>query len=404
MLVPLTFTETPLYVTKGYKGERGLTMKKHLTDAAIQRIKPPKEGTLEIFDLGYSGLALRVGYGGVKSFCAYYRANGGKLKRERFGRYPDISLAKARETWRLRREAIAKGETPASKPTAMLFESVVEEWQRRDQSKNKQSSIYQVARSVDADLLPAWRGKRVDEIGKRDIHDLLDSIADRGAPIMARRVQAYVRRFFRWCIERDILKVDPTAGMPRVGNGKSRERVLCDVELAKVLAATNSIGVFGPVVRLLALTGMRREEAAGLRWSEIDGDKITLEGARTKTGAPHIVPLSAPAMALLSSVPRIAGSDFVFTATGERPVTGWSLIKVKLDDVSGVTDWRIHDLRRTVATGMQKLGVTLQTVEAVLGHTSGSRGGIVGVYQRHDFCTEKRAALEAWGAHVKNLS
>jgi site-specific recombinase XerD len=103
----------------------------------------------------------------------------------------------------------------------MAFEAVVEEWLKRDQSKNKASSQYQVHRALDADLLPAWRGKRVDAITKRDIHDLLDSIADRGAPIMARRVQAYVRRFFRWCIERDILKVDPTAGMPRVGNGKT---------------------------------------------------------------------------------------------------------------------------------------------------------------------------------------
>lgn len=162
-------------------------------------------------------------------------------------------------------------------------------------------------------------------------------------------------------------------------------------------------GLFGAVTRLLILTGARREEITQLRWSEIDGDVVKLEGDRTKTGAPHIIPLSATAQALLNCLPRIGGSDFVFTTSGRKPISGWSRPKIDLDDRAAVTDWRIHDLRRTVATGMQKLGITLQTVEAVLGHVSGSRGGIVGVYQRHDYAAEKRAALEAWGAHVAAL-
>jgi integrase len=389
-------------------------MKRHLTDASVQRIKPPKEGSVEIFDLGYPGLALRIGHGGAKTFEQFYRV-GGTLRRETLGRWPAISLADARMEWRKTREAIAKGEDPSrrdGKAPAMLFErmveewlkrEMVEEWLKRDQSKNKASSQYQLHRSLEADLLPAWRGKRVDEITKRDIHNLLDSIADRGAPIMARRVQAYVRRFFRWCIERDILKVDPTAGMPRVGNGKSRERVLTNDELVKVWRGADSIGHFGSVVRMLILTGARREEITQLRWSEIDGNAIKLVGNRTKTGAPHFISLSAPAQALLNGMPRIAGSDFVFTASGERPISSWSRPKISLDSRSGVTDWRIHDLRRTVATGMEKLGITLQVVEAILGHTAGSKGGIVGVYQRHNYADEKRAALEAWGAHVVRL-
>ena len=378
-------------------------MKRHLTDASVQRLKPPARGSLEVFDLGYPGLALRIGHGGAKSFEMFYRV-GGKLRRETIGRWPGVSLAGARESWRKAREAIARGEDPArrGKAPAMLFESVVEEWVRRDQSKNKPSSLYQVTRSLEVDLLPAWRGKRVDEITKRDVIELLDSIADRGAPIMARRVQAYVRRFFRWCIERDILKTDPTAGMARVGNGKSRERVLSDEELAKVWGAVSD-GPYGSATRLLVLTGARREEITRLRWSEIDGDSIKLEGNRTKTGAPHIIALSKAAQALLASIARIADSDFVFTGSGKKPLAAWSRPKILLDAASGVTNWRIHDLRRTVATGMQKLGISLQVTEAVLGHTSGSRGGIVGVYQRHDYAAEKRAALEAWGEYVTAL-
>ena len=374
-------------------------MKKHLTELSVERTRPPKDGSLEVFDLGYPGLALRIGHGGAKTFEMFYR-HGGKLKRETLGRWPAISLADARMAWRKTREAIAKGETPSRgvKAPAMLFEFVVEEWLKRDQSKNKPSSQYQVRRSLEVDLLPAWRGGRVDEITKRDVHDLLDSIADRGAPVMARRVQAYVNRFFAWCIERDILQSDPTAGMARVGNGKSRDHVLSDDELARVWRTAD--GVYGLVVRMLALTGARREEIAQLRWSEIAGNTITLEGSPTKTGAPHIIPLSSAAQTLLASVPRIAGSDYVFTANGTKPITAWSSPKIALDAASGVTGWRIHDLRRTVATGMQKLGVTLQVVEAVLGHTSGSRGGIVGVYQRHDYAKEKAAALKLWGNHV----
>ena len=138
-------------------------MKKHLTSASVERIKPPKEGSLEIFDLGYPGLALRVGHGGSKSFEIFYRTKG-KLRRESLGRWPETSLSAARDAWRKTREAIAKGDDPSNRegstnPT-LLFERVVEEWLKRDQSKNKPSSFYQVTRSVEAELLPAWRGTR----------------------------------------------------------------------------------------------------------------------------------------------------------------------------------------------------------------------------------------------------
>jgi integrase len=379
-------------------------MKKHLTAAGIERIKPPRQGTLEIFDLGYPGLALRVGHGGARSFEIFYRYEG-KLKRKSLGRWPGVSLAQAREEWRKAREAIAKREAPSqhegAKNPSLLFEHVAEEWLRRDQAKNKSSSLYQVTRSLEADLLPAWRGKRIDQIAKADIHALLDSIADRGAPVMARRVQAYVNRFFAWCIERDKIKADPTAGMPRVGINKSRDRVLTDGELAKVWRGADSIGLFGAATRLLILTGARREEITQLRWSEIDGDTITLKGERTKNGEPHIIPLSAPARELLAGLPRIG--DFVFTVSGTKPINSWSQPKIKLDKVSGVTSWRIHDLRRTMATGMERLKIPLQVVEACLGHVSGSKAGIIGVYQRHNYSAEKRAALEAWAEHVSAL-
>ena len=159
---------------------------------------------------------------------------------------------------------------------------------------------------------------------------------------------------------------------------------------------------FGPAHQLLILTGARREEIGALRWSEIHGDTITLEGARTKNGEPHLIPLSAPARALLDGLPRF-DSDFVFSVDGRKYITAWSTAKEKLDAIVKIEPWRIHDFRRIVATGCQRLGVGLQVVEAILGHTAGSRAGIVGVYQRHAYADEKRSALEAWGAHVMAL-
>jgi integrase len=191
------------------------------------------------------------------------------------------------------------------------------------------------------------------------------------------------------------------AGLSKPGREVSRERVLTDAELAAVWRAAED-GPFGCIVRLLILTAARLDQIGRLRWSEIEGDTIHLEGSRTKNGKPHLIPLSPQAMGLLRNTPRI-GDEYVFTFDGAKPVTSWSRAKARLDQACGVKDWHIHDIRRTVATGMQKLGVALQTVEALLGHTSGSRAGIVGVYQRHDFAAEKRVALEAWGAHVMAL-
>ena len=183
----------------------------------------------------------------------------------------------------------------------------------------------------------------------------------------------------------------------------ARERALDDAELAKVWAAAATLGYpFGLATQLLILTGARLTEIGSLRWAEINnGDNIIrLEGARTKSGKPHTIPLAPAALTILDVAPRI-GSEFVFTIFGRKPATGWTQAKRELDAAAGVNDWRLHDLRRTMATGLQRLGFSLQVIEAVLGHTSGSRAGIVGVYQRHGFDAEKRAALEAWALHVK---
>jgi integrase len=379
-------------------------MKRHLTELSVQRFRIPKTGQTEIFDLGYPGLALRIGNGGAKSFVVFHR-HGGKLHRITLGRWPEVTLGAAREGWRRTREAIARGEDPTAgngKPVGSAFEMVVEDWLKRDiGTRARPGTLKQVGRIIDFDLLPAWRGRRIDAITKRDVIALLDGICDRGARAKAGLVHIYLSRFFKWCLGRGIIGTNPMLGLEPPGKVESRDRVLTDEELARVWLACDD-GAFGHAFKLLALTGLRREQVGKLRWSEIEGDTIHLEGLRTKNGDPQLVPLSKAAQEVLRNVPRI-GDEFVFTFDGDRPINSWARAKDVLDKASGVSNWRTHDIRRTVATGMQRLGIIEPVVEAVLGHTTGRKRGIVRVYQKHDYAAEKRQAVEAWGEYVMGL-
>lgn len=376
--------------------------KKSLTAAAVERIKPPAKGQVEYFDAGYPGLSLRVSYGGRKAWSMFYRLHG-KLHRTSLGIFPAMTLAEAREAWREARKSVTRGIDPAGAARwaapATAFSTVVEEWLQRDQADNKSAHI--VARIVARELIPAWGSRPITEITRRDVRDLIDGIADRGAVVMARRVHAKLHRLFAWAVGRDILTVSPMTGLPKPGSETSRDRVLTDDELVAVWNGAGKLSYpFGPAHQLLILTGARREEIGRLRWSEVAHDRIELKGERTKNGEAHIIPLSAPARALLEALPRFAGSDFVFSSDGSKPIAAWARAKKQIDKLAAIDPWRVHDLRRTVATGLQRLGVSLQVVEAILGHTAGSRAGIVQIYQRYSYADEKRAALEAWGAHV----
>ena len=249
---------------------------------------------------------------------------------------------------------------------------------------------------------------------------MLDRLSDR--PAVQRHSFAALRKLFRWAVSRGDIDRSPMEGMAQPSGVPSRDRVLDDTELALAWQAAAGLSKpFDAFFRLLILTGQRRDEVASLRWSELDRDgaEWCLPASRTKNGVSHIVPLSPMAKALLDDVagkgewPR---KGFVLSTTGKTPISGFSKAKGKLDasitvleiesseqqerERRDIPPWRTHDIRRTVATGLQRLGVRLEVTEAVLNHVSGSRSGIVGVYQRHDWKAEKRAALEAWAEHV----
>jgi integrase len=251
-----------------------------------------------------------------------------------------------------------------------------------------------------------WQDRKITEIRRADIIALLDDTVDRGAPIIANRTLAVLRKLFNWTIERDLIEASPCAGVRPPAEEKSRDRVLSDDELRKVWKATEELGSpFGNIIQLLILTGQRRDEVGAMEWSEIDLEKglWTLPRGRVKNDSGHEVPLSPTAVRIIQELRHVSGSKFVFTTNGKAPVSGYTKAKNAIVEKSGVHEWRIHDLRRTVATGLARLGIALPVIERILNHVSGSFGGIVGVYQRHDYAAEKRAALDSWARQLERI-
>jgi integrase len=377
--------------------------RKKLTAAVLDRLKAPAGGQVDYFDAAYPALALRVTSNGVRSWVYFGRVHG-RLKRATLGRYPDLSLMQARRRAGETADAMRQGVDPAAAKRAARmaikdsFAAVADEWLKRDQGSNR--SHDRVKRLIERNATSVWGVRAITSITRFDALELIDGIADRGTVSIARRLHSHLHRLFRWSVGRGIIATNPMTDLPKPGEAVSRDRVLSDAELADVWRAADAIGrPYGPAFQLLALTGCRLGEIGALRWSEIQSDRIELAGERTKNGQPHTVPLSGMAASIINGLPRVARSEYVFTTTGSVPLNGWSKAKKRM---GGPPDWHTHDLRRTVATGMQRLGIGQQVIEAVLNHV-GSRAGIVGVYQRHTYDAEKRAALEAWARHVDGI-
>ena len=272
---------------------------------------------------------------------------------------------------------------------------------------NRPRTVEGTQQLLDLHVLPRWRRRLIKDITRRNVLDLLDGLVESGRPLAANRVLAAIRKLFNWAMARDIIASSPCAGVKPPSAENVRDRVLSDAELRGIwLAADKLDGPFAALTKLLLLTGQRRDEVARMTWSEVDLNSRlwTLPKERSKNGKPHDIPLSKPAVEILELLPRI-GDTFVLTTDGKSASSNYGANKRRLDALlpCDMPPWWLHDLRRTAASGMARLGVNLPVIEKVLNHSSGSFGGIVGVYQRHDFADEKRRALERWGAHVADL-
>jgi integrase len=382
-----------------------------LTIRSVEAMKP-RPVRQEIPDSFLPGLYLIQQPSGAKGWAVRYRHKGVPRKLT-LGSYPALGLKDARELGAKALRAVAEGRDPgrekvlARAAKADSVDRIVEDFlERHVRRSNRPRTAQETERLLRQHVLPRWRGRMVHEITRRDVLDILDRVVDGGAPIAANRVFAAIRKFFNWCAARDIIAASPCAGVKPPTAERARDRVLSDEELRLVWRAADKLGgTFSPLVKMLALTGQRRDEVARMRWEELDLDARlwTLPPARTKNNQPHEVPLSKAALVVLQNVPRIASSPFVLTTNGGgSPASGYSKNKRRLDALlpADMPPWRLHDLRRSCASGLARLGINLPVIEKVLNHSSGSFAGIVGVYQKHSFADEKRAALEAWGSFV----
>jgi integrase len=200
-----------------------------------------------------------------------------------------------------------------------------------------------------------------------------------------------------------VIDFSPAEGIASSYREASRDRVLDDPELASIILAARKIpGAYGGIVEFLALTGQRREEVAKLKWNELDEKSRTwsIPGSRTKNKRSHIVHLSETAWKVVAARPQ---GEFVFGTSRGKNFQAFRTAKEKLDELSGVSGWRLHDLRRTIVSGMARLGVPPHVADKILNHQSGTISGVAAVYQRHDFLAERKEALNRWGAHVDGL-
>ncbi|ATQ66883.1 MULTISPECIES: tyrosine-type recombinase/integrase [Methylosinus] len=417
-------------------------MAKTLTTAAIKQLKPGAvRREIPDGDRGVNGLYFVIQPSGARSWAFRYRFQGQARKLTFDGckakKAEDAAeqLTLARELAKQAMATISRGEDPATKkqeakrqaaaarPAHDLIENVCVSYIDRQAKPNtREASWREVERILNKEIVPAWRGRRLGDITRGDIHELLDKIKDRPAPILANRTLAAFRRVCNWAIGRGIIEASPCDRVKAPVAETSRDRVLSDNELRLTWGAFDGAGwPFGPIGKLLLLTGARRDEVAHMTWSEVDlaGKLWTIPKERAKNGAAHEVPLSATAVAILKGLPKIEGGKdapgYIFTTTGKTPVSGFSKAKDQFDaaileamqaaaadpeTVKAPERWTLHDLRRTCASGMAGLGIAPHVVEAVLNHRSGTIKGVAAVYNRYSYSAEKRAALDAWARRL----
>jgi integrase len=388
-----------------------------LTQASIEQLAlPAGKSEAIIFDDDVPGFGLRLRAGGSRTFIVQY-ALGGRQRRMTIGTPNILNAPKARQTARDLLASVRLGRDPAAERTAARVRAsdeplgaIVGRFLARQEGRLRPRSYIDTRRYLERYWKPLHE-LHVATISRATIAARLGKIASEHGAVSADRARSVLSSFFAWAIGEGLCDTNPVVGTNKHFDGAtSRDRVLTDRELAVIWKALPDSD-YGAIVRLLILTGQRREEIGALRWPEIDFEKrlIALPPARTKNNRPHDVPLSQAAVAILKFHHARVGCDLVF---GDEPrkgepcgFQGWSHCKAVLDkQTSSIGPWRLHDVRRTVATRMAELGVQPHVVEAVLNHISGHKAGVAGVYNRSSYATEKREALDFWGKHVEALT
>jgi len=385
-----------------------------LTALYVDKLSPPVAGRFDIHDTKVPGLILRVTPAGAKTYSFRYTFRN-RTNRLTLGQHPGMSLDLARERAWDARAAIQRGEDPVQhkkdaerEARENTFKGCVDDFIEKYAKPNVRH-WEDVKSAFDRQAVPRFGGLPVKEIKRRDIVDLLDDVA-KETPYGSNHLRAYLSKFFNWLIEREVVDANPVTGIAPRQKYEARNRVLDDREVVALWKATGRLGVpFGPAVRLLLLTGVRRDEAGCLRWDELDlaGGWANLPASRMKGRRDFKVPLSTSAKAIIEGQPKLG--PYVFTTTGKTPISGWGNAKDTLDTLMAeelgqpAPYWRFHDLRRTVASGLASLGYSLQVIKRVLGHAPASSDVTSVVYNWHAYDDEAMEAVQKWANHIARL-
>jgi integrase len=400
-----------------------------LTDAKVRAMRPDPAGEFIQGDLAVPGFGVRVRPTGSPVYVVMRRLAGdAKPRRVTIGRVGEIALADARDRAREATAALRRGvdvnaekrqEEIARRAERARVRQIEAETGFAPGTFGETAGRYiaqecaslrrggEVAAIIRTRLLPSWGARRLDDLRRRDLAALLDPIIAEGKLQAAHKVREVALRVLNWAADRGDIEINFLAsasrGRKRAGilRRSRRDRVLSDDEIRAIWAASELVNPFGAIVRLALLLGQRRDEIAGMEWAELDLDAglWVIPAGRYKTGIEQAVPLPAPAVALIKSLPRVC-ERYVFSTRPGTRFSGYSKAKAALDRWAEVRGWRLHDARRTVRTGLAALRVDPDMAERVLGHVI---GGVRGVYDRHAYLDEKRDALERWAARLAGI-
>lgn len=344
------------------------------------------------------GLELRISINGQKSWSLLYWFQGKKY-RYTIGPYPAVTLKHARQIADGLRAQIANHTNPqlakkqAKAQSDLTIAYCYQEFLTRH-LKAKLKSWHEYDRAMQRDFITRYGKRPVSAVTKADLIKMLDHISARGALIHANRVLQFVKKFFGWCIEMDYVAASPAMTIPRPAKETARDRVLSLDEVRNIYNASDNLGsVHSLFIKMKILTGHRRSELSKLQWAELEDDMIKLSSERSKNGKPTVTPLTDRMQTLLDQIPRGQGAYVFSTTSGERPISGFSKMKKKLDTFCNVDDWRLHDFRRSLATGLEDQDFDRFTITCVLNHTDAS---VTGVYDRSLHIKRKLKALLAW--------
>jgi integrase len=379
-------------------------MKTNLSPPFVERAEAEPGKDRSIYWDTLDGFGLMVTAAGHKSYVVQYRANG---RSRRMTLKANLKLGEARKEAKAILGKVAEdGDPLAEKRKAAAaadntLQSVCENYFAREGKKLRTVSDRQ--RTLHRLVYPKLGTRQIEDIERKDIVRLLDKIEDENGARMADITLAYLRKVLNWHAARTEFRSPIVRGMARTKPAeRARDRILSDDELRKVWKAAGKMqNAFGSYVRFTLLTAVRRTEARRMRRSELDGDLWVIPAARYKTKRDHAVPLSQAARAVLASMPVINDGDLVFTHDGKRAIGAIAKSKRKLDQLSGVTGWTIHDLRRTARSLMSRAGVPSDHAERCLGHVI---NGVRGVYDRHEYQPEKAAAFEKLAEQVAAIT